>query len=291
MWTLGHRHAARPSYPWYSMNPHSLRWSRIALALLIVLAGFSFSEKHLWRWQWHSGFHAWYNCQSFTDARGRRVEAWRWVEGREIRLYAPSAMSDHRVQRTAEGVRGLIRELNLDIAVRTLPITPRIAATLARHTTRVAGEPSLDVDAFCRDLVATRSGQYAEMIITPGRFNGAEDTLGMAFFNSGTALICEECANDFLARHETGHLLGYHQHDNYPFIVVGYTDVHLGRLVHRSHGEISDASLMMPQLKDDRLSDRSRDALDSFWHGLEDRTGQNFHTVTLVADPICSLHE
>ncbi|HEY3377533.1 MAG TPA: hypothetical protein VGL77_08565 [Armatimonadota bacterium] len=261
-------------FRWYSLNPRSIHLRGILGGVLLVALLLSMSEKHIWRWDWQHGVHAWMNCHAVTAADGRQLEAWRWVEGREIRLYVPTTMSAYRAERIADGMRRLVRELQLSIAVTVLPITPRVSAALQCNTATVQGQPSINFDRFCRTLIATRDGHYAEMVIAPATLDGSADTLGEAYFSYGVAVMDARSASGFLARHETGHLLGYHLHDNWPFAVVGYSNPKEWAAALRGHQ--ADPPLMLPSLEGSHLSPRSRDALVSFWHSLERRTGESY---------------
>jgi len=238
---------------------------------MLAIGIFCVSEKHIWHWDWSYGFHAGYNCQPVKDINGRKVEAWRWVEGREIRLYVPDDMSPTRVDHTAEGIRSLVRDLNLDLHLRVLPLDSRTLAALQRSSQGTGRDYTISFNRLCRNLIATRTGQYAEVIVVKCILDGAADTMGMANFTYGVSLIDERCACGPLARHETGHLLGYHMHDNLPFIVFGYSNPQWGKI-----RQGKESSLMMPAPDSTVLSARSRDALLSFWESLSRRTGQSY---------------
>ncbi|MFZ4397349.1 MAG: hypothetical protein ACOYOU_17180, partial [Kiritimatiellia bacterium] len=82
----------------------------------------------------------------------------------------------------------------------------------------------------------------------------------------------EDVASFHVGKHETGHLLGYLYHDNFPLFVIGYP------------GEWSvptqrDTLMMMTSTSDD-LSPRDRDALTYFWRGMEAREKRTFFKKT-----------
>ncbi len=255
----------------FEAHPISKQWI-IALVILFVLiiAGFTVNEKHIWRLDWRQGYHAWYNCHTVSNSRGQSVEAWRWVEGREIRCYTPYGMTPRRVEETVKGVEGLVLELKLDLHVRVLPMPARVALAIT-HSSQTGEHNTVNFEKLCQELVTTRDGRYAEMIITPCDLDQSSDTLGMANFRYGVSVLDSRVANGFLARHETGHLLGYNMHDNLPFIVFGYSNHAIAQKRHAG-----GAYLMMPQLVGDQLSPQSRDALIYFWVGLAARTHQQY---------------
>ena len=255
----------------FEAHPISKRWIVLpCVIILLVLAAMTVNEKHLWQLDWRAGYDAWYNCRAVPDSHGHSLEAWRWVEGREIRFYAPYGMPRHRVDAMVNGVENLIAELHLDVHVRVLPLPTRVALAMARATH--PGQPnSLDFNTLCRELVSTRDGRYAEMLITPCDLESSSDTLGMADFRYGVAVLEASTANSMLARHETGHLLGYHLHDNWPYHIFGYTE----HPIKRQHGQ-EVTYLMMPEPQGDQLSPRSQDALHYFWAGLGTRTEQHY---------------
>ncbi len=239
--------------------------------LLVLLLALSVSEKHLWQANWRGGLSARYNCRTVSDTAGRRLAAWRWVEGREIRIYFPYLVPEWNRREIIAGVEGVVRDLGLELRVCPLPKTYRISCALEASTQRVDGVAHLDTERLCQALLATRDGRHAEIIIAPGILDGSPETQGVGYFAYGVVVLNQLAANGLLARHETGHLLGYHLHDNWPFIVAGYRSPW-----QPGHGPTRGRSLMMPELGESALSPRSRDALVSFWQGLEARTGQAF---------------
>ncbi len=91
------------------MNPRHIRVRHILIPVAIFLLLSLCNEKHLWQWSWQSGYHAYLNCSPIVDARGHRVAAWRWVEGREIRLYTSPLMANSRVRFDAANMQELDR--------------------------------------------------------------------------------------------------------------------------------------------------------------------------------------
>ena len=179
-----------------------------------------------------------------------------------------------RVAKIADGVSSLVNDLHLNITVRTLPMTARVAQAVAASSRgKRLLQRTVNFDTLCRQLIATRDGRYAEVIIAPGMIDGANDTAGMSYFNYGVVLLNDQVACRFIARHETGHLLGYHLHDNWPITILGYPTYtpHWGRFVR-------EGNLMMPVPQGNDLSPRAHDALISFWQGLEQRTGKRYFT-------------
>lgn len=270
-----HTQQQRPGehIPWYTLNPRHIRLRRLLLPLLALLLLSLGTEKHCWRWSWQHGYHASFNCRSVVDVHGRQIEAWRWVEGREIRIYTSPALATPHVQLAAGAVRDLIQELGLDIRVVVAPPPARVTQAIARCTLRRGGKTWVSFDGLCRALIATRDGHYAEMVYVPGMIDATSDVVGAGVFSYGVSILDAQQATSITARHEAGHLLGYHLHDTWPLIVLGYPDFH--QAIYHRKGEDTNP-LMMPYSDGFTLSARSRDALLCFWHGLEQRTGQHY---------------
>ncbi len=94
-------------------------------------------------------------------------------------------------------------------------------------------------------------------------------------------ILNAQLATSFTARHELGHLLGYHMHDTWPLVVLGYDNPQWASRRRTHSGEY--ATLMMPDAEGYELSPRARDALIYFWRGLERCTGERYfvtHTST-----------
>jgi hypothetical protein len=256
-----------------------MRARNIVVPLLIIACLVLLAAPTLWRWTWTSGYHARANCRLVADAAGSPVEAWRWVESRHLDLYLPWGLAESRKQAIAGGVRGLIDELELDITVTVRPINYRITRALEDAAAPTYSLKSVDFTRFSALLLASRERPCAEMVVAPYIIGGSWDTLGMASFNTGTALITEQCASANLARHETGHLLGYALHDAHlPHAFDFAFDPRAGR----GDGTVDNgATLMTPHVDGTALSPQSRTALVSFWRGLEQRTGQRFFTPTV----------
>jgi len=259
--------------PWYSLNPRHIRVRRILLPLAILLLLSLCNEKHLWQWAWRDGYHAGFNCQPVVDARGRNIEAWRWVEGKTIRIYTSPYLATGHVRLAAASMRSLVADLGLDVNIELLPLPKRVEDALARSTSMRGHTRWLSFDRLCRELVATRDGAYAEMVYVPEMIDSSPDVTGAAVFKYGVGVLNARQATSFTARHETAHLLGYHMHDTWPLIVLGYSNPQWAIYQHDHH---ASEPLMMPNDTGDELSPRSRDALICFWHGLERRTKHHY---------------
>ncbi len=166
-----------------------------------------------------------------------------------------------------------IDELGLNITVRVIPQPERVTRAIQSSTERKDGVLSLNFTRFCRELVASRDGHFAEMVFIPANIDAEQDVTGAAMFKYGAAILNAKEATSFTARHELGHLLGYHLHDTWPLIVLGYSNPQWA-IYHRKNTEFE--TLMMPDAEGFELSPRSHDALVYFWRGLEQRTGERY---------------
>ncbi|MHB9025024.1 MAG: hypothetical protein ACYC7E_12780 [Armatimonadota bacterium] len=272
MQTVQRQQGSRMAPPWYSLDPRSIRASHVLLPILIFFLLVMFSEKHVWQWNWTSGLHAAFNCRHVTGVDGQRYDAWRWVEGREIRVYVTGDKSRKACRTLAYAMQQVSDELGLTLQVSTLPASPRITAALAHSTKIVQGKRQLNFTTLCRELVSTRQGEYAEVVFTPDTIGAGADVVGSALFTYGVAVLDARRATVSTARHEMGHLLGYHLHDTLPFAVFGYPIY----FTHLQHNQRSPRPLMTSWDDGYALSARSRDALVCFWRGLEQRTTRRY---------------
>jgi hypothetical protein len=268
-------------YPWYTLNPRAIRMWRIFPFVILFLLLVLFNEKHLWCWDWQHGVNFRGNCRAVTIADGRQIEAWRWVEGREIRLYAADEMTLKATRFAARGVRDLVDELGLDLRVRVMPPPAYVTDALDRSTRRNNGVPTIDFERLSRELVAKRNGPYAEILYTSAKIDGERNVVGAAMFKYGVALLDARDSTVFTVRHETAHLLGYHMHDTFPLIVFGYSNPQWAIYQHDQGS--NTVPLMIDCDNGYALSDRSRDALLHFWRGLENRTDERFFTTVMTA--------
>ncbi len=154
--------------PWYTLNPRHIRLRRIFLPILVFLLLYPCSEKHYWRWAWQHGYHAYLNCRPVVDAQGHRLEAWRWVEGKEIRLYTSSYLPTSHVRLDAASMQELIDGLGLDLTVRIMPKPERVTQAIAGSMQHKNGSSPVSFSLLCQHLAATRDGRYAEMVYVPG---------------------------------------------------------------------------------------------------------------------------
>jgi len=110
---------------------------------------------------------------------------------------------------------------------------------------------------------------HADVLIVDVPIAESDWAFGMASFTSGVALIGPAGQNAHVAKHETGHLVGYMKHDSWPLFVFGYGGE--GWPWERD-------TLMMLLSNNSQLSPRARDAIRAFWRRLEERTG-NKHLI------------
>lgn len=261
--------------PWYAMHPRHIRLRRVLLYLLICLALFSVNEKHVWQWAWQDGYHAAYNLRPVKDTEGVKRDAWRWVTGKEIRIYTSPEIADTHVQYAAWSVQELLDTLELDMQVRVMPPPPRVIGALAMSSEGMGADRHVDFDRLCTELISSRKGHYAEIVYARGIIDTDDDVVGAGVFSHGVGMLRTDRATALTARHEVAHMLGYHMHDIWPLAVIGYSNPLLAKY---QHAHDTDDWLMMPYNDGVELSDRSRDALLHFWSRLERETGESLFT-------------
>ena len=269
---VSHEHGAE-SVPWYSLNPRHIRLRSFAPLLIGLLLLFFVNEKHLWQWDWQHGYHAHFNCRAVPDSNGRSVEAWRWVEGKEIRVYTTPSMRLKTTRFAAHNAQALAEEIGLGVRARAMSPPARVTAALAQSTENTATGPTVNFTRFCRAMVTNRPGHYAEIVYTTAKIDASPDVVGAAVFNYGVALIDARRSTGSTVRHETAHLLGYHLHDTWPLVILGYSNPQWAKYQEKGN---ENPPLMMPWDSGFDLSPRARDALIYFWRNLEQRTGERY---------------
>jgi hypothetical protein len=253
---------------WSLRLPGPRERKRLLLIFLIALLLVSFDVAPLWRtlWRWH--VYGFFNCATMKDAEGRKREAWRWVEGRAIRVYGAPEVRASAVEQVAEGVRDLLRDAGLDFTVEVRPMPPEVleAYTACLHT---RGNFSyVAFEKLERRLIALRDGDpHADVIVIKARIGEVHWAHGMATFTSGLAVVRYDMAAPEIGKHEAGHLMGYMRHDSQPILVFGYPWE--GWPWRRN-------TLMMLRGTRPDLSPRARDALRCFWQGMESKTGRKY---------------
>lgn len=264
------RRTAAP-VPWYTLDPRKVRWQKWVRTLLVAVLLISFSAAPVWRWGWYWPV---YSAKCFLptqDAHGRWCAAWHWVDGKEIRVYAAPGVSTKKTARVAAGVQDMVDEIGLDMRVVVRPLPAAIAsaytASVATKRTRGGVMPCVSFRRLEAQLIEMRTGdQHADVLIIDAPIAECPWALGMATFTSGVGVVRSGYATQTLSKHETGHLLGYLNHDNFPLYVLGYA----------GEGAPNRDTLMMLISTSSDLSPRAREALQYFWRGLAHRSGERF---------------
>jgi hypothetical protein len=258
--------------PWYSLDPRTLSRSGLVRAILIALVLASFSVTPLWRFLWYHRVYAFRNFVKVKDTQGRRVEAWRWIEGREIRIYQMPGISPGEVEEIAAGTRDLLGEVGLSFKVTVEPVPEKVLAAYQASLVEksVQDQPTrcISFDALAAHLIEARSGDpHADMLIVDDPIAETPWAHGMSVFSDGLVVLERSNVTRQLGKHETGHLMGYMMHDTFPLFVIGYP---------WEGSPWSRDTLMVLYGSSDQLSPRARDALYYFWRGLERRTGESY---------------
>lgn len=253
---------------WSLRLPDARFRRRLLISVLIAMLILCFDISPVWRllWRWH--IYSFFNCATLKDAHGCKRQAWRWVEGRTIRVYAAPGVRDDQVAPIAEGARQLIRDVGLDFTVEVRPIPPAVLEAYNASTVTRGALSFVSFTELGRRLIELRDGDpHADILVINARIEETHWAFGMASFTPGLALARADMSCIHLGKHETGHLMGYMRHDSQPIFVFGYPWE--GWPWRRD-------TLMMLRGYNLSLSPRARDALRSFWKGMESKTDQKF---------------
>jgi hypothetical protein len=258
--------------PWYSLNPRVLSHSRLLRGVLIGLVLASVSITSLWRLLWYYPVYSNRNFAGVTDAQGKRVEAWRWVEGKEIRIYALPGIKPALAKEAAAGVREMLHDTRLNLQVVICPASKEVLsayqASLEKKDVNGQQTQCVSFDKLAAHLVELRGEQpHADVLIVDKPIAEYWWAHGMSVFSKGLVVLEVDSLDARLAKHESAHLLGYMMHDSFPLFVLGYPWE--GWPTNRN-------TLMMLYSSSNDLSPRARDAIHSFWSGLEKRTGKKY---------------
>jgi hypothetical protein len=257
-------------HPWYTLDPRAIKQSRLLRAILVALVLANFQIAPVWRLLWHYDIPN--RVIGLVHARGLPEDASRWPEGKAIYVYQLPFLPEGRAEIAAKGVRALVEEAGLDFRVEVRPMTEEMMEAYDRTAETVevpAGEePLLDVRKLEKELVALRGdNQHADVLVMNVLMADAEWAVGKANCFSGVAVLHFDGLNESLAKHEACHLMGYSLHDRMPLFILGYG---------WEGWPWRRTTLMgLTSLSDD-LSPRARDALRSYWAGMEKRTGRRY---------------
>jgi len=256
-----------PRPPWYALDLRRLLLKRILPIVLIALVVISFSIVPLWRLCWYFPIYSARNFSPVADTRGQKQSAWRWVVGKEIRVYTLTPTNTHQAETIAQGVRALLRDSGLDFTVKVRPIPREVLdaynASLLKTPVEGAERECVSFAKLESRLIELHAGDlHADILVVNRPIAECWWAHGMATFNSGLALLEEEYVSPQLGKHESCHLLGYQMHDDFPLYVLGYRG--------EAHPWNRD-TLMMLLGNSDTLSERDFDALHYFWRSMEKR--------------------
>lgn len=243
---------------------------KVFVALLTAIVVLSFMPAPLWRLAWRYPAYQRWSFGAATDAAGRPREAWRWVEGRTIRVAQLPNLKRPYAQETAQGVRDLLRDAGLNVSVEVRPMSEALHEAYRASLRRDGAETRLSFTDLESRLVGMRDGDpHADVLIVDAPIAGSEWAFGMGAFRSGLVVIHQSMAGRSLAKHEAGHLMGYMMHDNFPVFVLGYP---------WEGWPWSRSTLMLLASKNPELSPRARDALRALWRFLEKSTDRTYLT-------------
>jgi hypothetical protein len=245
----------------------------VLVAVLIGISLASFSIVPLWRLFWYWPVYGAFNFRQVKDAGGVRREAWRWIEGRTVRIYQHPEARGERTAEVAAGIRALIEEAGLDFAVEVRPMPDSVLtaynACLVQTKDRTgASETRISFLKLQANLIGFREGDpHADVLIVNHPLAETPWAFALASFQGGTVALTVEHADHHTAKHEAAHLMGYMMHDTFPLFVFGYPWE--GPPWRRN-------TLMVLLSARDDLSPRAKEALRYFWKRVEKKTGQEF---------------
>jgi hypothetical protein len=263
--------AAPPRPFFWTLDLRTVGRSRVARALLIGLVLASFMVAPEWRFLWSTHLLAFRDFWAPKAPGG--LPAWRWIDGRTIRITPGPGTHPQQVEEIRQGVQAMVDEAGLTGF--TVAVAQPSAAVLAAYRSALVmkqvngrAQSCLSFKRLSTALVALRAGDpHADMLVVEEPIAEAWWAHGMAEFPTGTAILEADMADFHLGKHETCHLLGYMIHDSYPLVVFGYAGE--GNPWQRD-------TLMMINGQNNDLSPRARDALHAFWEGVERKTGEKF---------------
>ena len=255
-------------YPWYSLDPRSLKRSRLLWIVLLALGFWQLQLAPVWEFLWYHGVPS--TIVRLVHVREVSPEARQWFEGREIRVYQLPHLPEGKADRVADLTRQVLDELGLDFAVEALPMPERVLAAYegCLREEEVFGDEivGLDLDRLQEELIAARGqDRYADVVVVDAQFG--EYAGGSASTFTGVAVISADAVSDQLVKHEACHLMGYAMHDMLPLFVFGYG----------WEGWPWDRdSLMIGLSGNEEMLPRTRGALKAYWRGIETRTGEQY---------------
>lgn len=239
---------------------------RVASALLLVLICLCFTVRPVWEWSWRSGPNAWMNCRPVKDDRHGKHEAWRWIRGREIWVYAEDAETRSSLADVKEGVEAAVRDSGVVMKVVVMTDPPPYAGeAFSKALVTRNGELCFDYWRYAKTLTRIRTGAHADVVIMNHSFASPTWAHGMAVFDYGLAVVAGMRGDSHTAKHETTHMLGYQMHDDFPLWVIGYSDEPWWCFL---TGRPRREGLMVLLGNDDRLRQRTLCALKAFWRKL-----------------------
>lgn len=215
---------------------------------------------------------------------GKTYEGWRWVEGKEIRVFTDGRVDERAVIPVVTGINELLNELNLDLKVsyyKSYASHPSVTEPV-----KLSMENGfLDADKLFEYFVAEpwrsppQGGQHADVLIANRPLKVGGENFGESVFYYGSSVLSltdgtnnpkdkrnrqERYLYDLvrrIAKHEAGHLLGYDRHHE-TVNVSGYA-------------EPADCAMYW-RCSTDVFCSKCKDALLGMWEGLEQKTGMSF---------------
>jgi hypothetical protein len=193
-----------------------------------------------------------------------------WVSGKEIRVLSMPGISSKATRVVKGSIKEVIDELHLDFDINVYDLDRSTKNLIECHISR----NGLDYEGLSRALAIESyrkphlgGSQHADVILIPEFFDDDKVSWGVSRFSRGNILFALPNGRpnnlSFLrkiAKHESGHLLGYHLH---------HEDFSVPEL---------DAKycVMDPSVPTDKVCDKCFNAINNFWMGLEKVTGDKY---------------
>ena len=215
-----------------------------------------------------------YETKLVMDIDGKNYSASDWIKGKEIRVFLMPNVNAQVVGHAIAGIQDMINDIELDFSVKyygSLESAVNQVKQAINYSGRIEGE-TLQKIVLSEDFRKPELGgsQHADVFITDRYLALGDENWGQSEFSGGYMILAlnggRQNSLDFIrniAKHETGHLLGYAEHHSgFGTNVKGYSSV-------------SDCNMDW-QASTRVTCDKCKAAITAFWRGIEYRTRERY---------------
>jgi len=203
------------------------------------------------------------------EVNGRDYRYGEWVRGKEIRVFREPTVKAQCSLPVINGIYDMIKEVGVDLQVKYLgdhnSINPLIAESITSRGTLDDGKLGRKLISETYRDESAGGKQHADVILTSLRFDEDSSNWGVSRFSEGCMIMSLPLERQDnlrfirnVSEHETGHLLGFHQHHDY-WKVEGYRE--------------PGYCVMYRSCSTPFLCNKDRDAMIYFWRALEKELG------------------